>query len=276
MLKAVGFAASAALFAAPLVAHDFWLQPPKFWVRAGESVAIKFLVGHGAAREQSAIAGKRISRFDTIGPQGLADRKRDLGTGGADSGAALTFARPGIYIVAMATNNASSDLPGPRFTEYATAEGLTNVLALRAARGDTNKPGRELYSRRAKTLIQVGAPGVAAQSHVIKPVGLDLEIVPLRNPYAIGGASQLPIRVLFKGRPLAGALVKLTNLAADAQPVEIRRSDAAGRAVFTARRAGEWQFNVVWSEPISDNRAAEFVTVFSSLTFGFPAQRPAH
>ena len=31
--------------------------------------------------------------------------------------------------------------------------------------------------------------------------------------------------------------------------------------------------NVVWSEPVSGNRDADFITVFSSLTFGYAAQR---
>lgn len=266
----LAFAAS--MMAAPLVAHDFWVQPASFWVRPGAAVPLTFFVGHGAARERSAIAVQRVTRFDAIGPRGKTDLSGELPNSGEIS-ASIRFQASGIQVVSLATGNSASNLPAARFEEYAKAEGLINVIKIRTAGGRTNAPGRELYSRRAKTLIQVGAASTASEPHVIKPVGLGLEIVPLRNPYAQGNASQLPVRVLYKGKPLSGALVKLTDLDADAEPVEIHRSDATGRANFRSRRSGNWQFNVVWSEPIAGNRSADFSTIFSSLTFGFPAPR---
>ncbi len=265
---------AAGLVASPLFAHDFWLQPEAFWARRGERVSIAMLVGHGAARERSAIAPSRITLFRSIGPSGAANRLGELSQGGT-ADPALAFPLPGTYLVCLSTNNVSSDLPAKRFNEYASAEGLTQVLAQRAASGAMNKPGRELYSRRAKAIVQIGLPGNAPQPHVTRPVGLGLEIVPLINPYARNTAPAMTVQVLYQGRPLPGALVKLNNLADDAQPVEMHRTDAAGRAVFRARRTGQWQFNVVWGQSLSNNPSADFLTTFSSLTFGFPASRPA-
>ena len=182
---------------------------------------------------------------------------------------------PGTYLVYFSTNNVRSDLPAKRFNEYASAEGLSQVLAQRAATDALNKPGRELYSRRGKAIIQIGSANNVTQPHITRPVGLGLEIVPLSNPYAGGKSSEIIVQVLYQGQPLPGALVKLNNLAADAQPVEMHRSDATGRAAFQARRIGQWQFNVVWSQPLTNNPTADFLTTFSSLTFGFPAVRPA-
>ena len=98
--------------------------------------------------------------------------------------------------------------------------------------------------------------------------------MPLINPYALGNSRTLPVRVLYRGLPLAGALVKLNNLAADAEPVEKHLSDRNGLATFASRRSGDWQLNVVWSQPIAKNPQAEFLTTFSSLSFGFSG-RPA-
>ena len=110
----------------------------------------------------------------------------------------------------------------------------------------------------------------STQPQATKPVGLGLEIVPLRNPYALGGARDLPVQIFYQGRPLAGAFVKLTNLAADAEPVETHRTDKNGQASFRAKRSGQWQMNVVWSQPLANNAAADFLTTFSSLAYGFP------
>ena len=239
----------------PVAAHDLWLQPSRFWIAPGGEVPAVLLVGHGAARERSRIAASQVSLFKAIGPRGSVDRKGELSLGQGRADASLKFDAPGTYVVFFSTTNVESVLPAPKFNDYAAGEGLTLVTGQRIAQGSTSAPGRELYSRRGKALIQVGSPGHRAQAHVTAPVGLSLEIVPLRNPYQAGTAASLPVRVLYQGRPLAGALVKMTNLAADSQPVEAHRTDASGLATFKARRSGEWQLNVVWSEPLGNRRA---------------------
>jgi uncharacterized GH25 family protein len=103
---------------------------------------------------------------------------------------------------------------------------------------------------------------------------LPLEIVPERSPYAEPRSATLPVRVIFEGRPLAGALVKLTELAHDQAPAEIHLTDAAGRATFTMPARGQWLLNVIWTQPQPKTRETDFETVFSSLSFGFPAKGP--
>ncbi len=263
-------AAGLLFVAAPAAAHDFWLQPSRFWTAPSVRVPLTIQVGHGPARQRSPMPAARVTAFQSIGPEGRLDRSRELHLGQPRSDADLAFASPGTHVVLFSSNLAPSNLPAIRFNDYAKVEGLTAVIRHRVASGTTDAAGRELYARRAKALVQVGNPGTRAQPHVTRQVGLTLEIVPERNPYAPGGASALPVRIFYKGRPLAGALVKLTDLDADDKPVETHLTDRAGRAVFRLPRQGEWQMNVVWSEPLRTSRAADFLTIFSSLTFGFP------
>ncbi len=257
-------------WATPVTAHDFWIQPSRFWVAPGASVPFTIQVGHGTARQRSPIPADRIIIFRSFAPQEVADRRNSLHVGQPASDAELTFAKPGTHLVVFATNNTTSNLPAIRYNDFAKAEGLTEVIRFREANGASASPGRELYSRRAKALVQVGKPGRIAQPQITKAIGLDLEIVPERNPYALGAGNDFPVRVLYAGRPLAGALVKLNDLNADDKPVETHLTDAAGRAIFKARRVGEWQMNVVWSKPLMTTRIADYLTTFSSLTFGFP------
>lgn len=254
----------------PAAAHDFWLQPSRFWVALAARTPVTILVGHGPARQRSPIGVDRVVVFQSVGPSGTADQKRNLHLGAPAADADVVLAGPGAHVLVFASNYAQSNLPALRFNDYLKAEGLTEAIRQRERSGATAAPGRELYSRRAKALIQVGQPGSRAQPHVTKPVGLDLEIVPDRNPYALKGTDGLPVRVLYQGQPLQGALVKLTNLDADERPVETHLTDSTGRAVFQARRVGNWQMNVIWSKPLAANRRADFLTTFSSLSFGFP------
>ncbi len=266
-------AVAAVLCGSPLAAHDFWLQPDQFATGPGIRLPMIFLVGHGVARQRSTIGKDRVKLFRAIGPQGSSDRLGDLTMGqAADAGS--VFTAPGTYVLAFSTSNVPSELPALRFNDYATAEGLSLVLQQRTASRATNSPGRELYSRRGKALIQVGSPGKVPQPQVTAPVGLGLEIVPLINPYQPGTSKTLPVRVLYQGRPLVGALVKLNNLQADAEPVEMHRSDSTGQTSFSLPRTGQWQLNVVWSQPLPRNGTADFLTTFSSLSFGFGQGTP--
>jgi uncharacterized GH25 family protein len=272
-VRSAFWAIGAAAVSLPASAHDFWLQPAPFWTSPGVIVPMVMLVGHGGARQRASIALDRFNLFRAAGPTGVTDRKGELTLNQKVADASLGFAKPGTYVVYFSTTNVPSELPAMRFNDYAAAEGLTLVTRQRVALGKTGAPGREFYSRRGKALLQVGLPGNLAQSHVTAPVGLSLEIVPLINPYRPGPAASLPVQIVYQGRPLAGALVKLNNLDADDRPVEVRRSDANGRAEFQLKRNGRWQLNVVWSQPLTNNRSADFLTTFSSLTFGF--NRPA-
>ena len=181
----------------------------------------------------------------------------------------LSFAALGTHVLAFESTHATSNLPSIRYNDYIKVEGLAPAIHYRTRLNAMDTPGREFYSRRCKLLIQVGPATDKTQSQVTKPLGLTLEIVPERNPYALRPGEALPVRVLYEGHPLPGALVKLTNLEFDVRPVAMHLTDAAGRAVFDLPRKGDWLINVIWTKPIAGNPDADFDTTFSSLTFGF-------
>jgi uncharacterized GH25 family protein len=164
-------------------------------------------------------------------------------------------------------------LPARKFNEYAETEGLTPALEQRKQAHQMEADAAESYRRVAKSIMQIGPFDARSQALVTKPLGLPLEIVPERNPYARPRAAHLPVQVLFEGRPLAGALVKLTHLEEDALPVEEHRTDASGRASFQLPESGTWLLNVIWTKPLPASAEVDFDTIFSSLSFGFPAGR---
>ena len=251
----------------PAAAHDFWLQPKGFQFPAPAQAPFVVLVGHGPVRQRWAVDLNRVVFLRSLGPDGPQDHRAELREAGGVDGV-LNFSRPGTYVVAMQTTPAESDLPALRYNSYATEEGLTPALLLRKRTGQTESNGREIYSRRVKALIQVGR-AAGPQPQVTRPIGLSLEIVPERDPYRLKPGETLPVRVFYEGRPLAGALVKLTNLDFDTRPVELQLSDRAGRAVFSVPNHGAWLINVIWTKPIRGNPKADFDTTFSSLTFGY-------
>lgn len=249
-------------------AHDFWLEPQSFRIAAGEPASITLQVGDGAERQRSPMPLRRITRFGVVSPGGAyADLRAALLLGQGDADARLPLPAPGVHVVMLETDNGGrSQLPADRFNAYLEAEGLTSIIAHRRAAGQSGAAASERYGRRAKMLIQVSDGG--ASSAVTRPLGMTLEIVPQADPYAPSAGGELPVRVLYEGEPLAGALVKLADLDAGGEVREARRTDAEGGAVFKAPGRGAWRLNVVWSKVLPAGEDADFETVFSSLTFG--------
>jgi len=261
-------------------AHDFWVQPGNFWVRPDTVTPLTLQVGHGPYRQRSPISATRITRFDALGPKGsLIDLRSRLHPGNGPEDGNLQLEEPGTYLLVLETDNkAQSHLPAIRFNDYLQAEGLTPALQQRIRTKRMDADGSECYSRRAKVLVQVGdASGNpdarTSQQAVTQPVGLPLEIVPEQNPYTEPRPATLSVRVLYERRPLARALVKLTQLEHDSAPLEAQWTDAAGRAVFHMPGEGGWLLNVIWTRPLPRTSETDFETIFSSLSFGFPTRQ---
>jgi len=251
-------------------AHDFWIQPTRWEVGPRESFQLRLEVGHGPYRQRSPIAVRRVIRFEAVAANGRKfDLRPRLQIGAPEGDANAGFALPGSYLVVLETDNrAESHLPAIRFNDYLNVEGLTPALAIRNRTGRANADGAENYSRHAKTILQVGPYDGRSQAQVIRPVGLQLEIVPERSPLGLAHGGQLPVRVYYYGRPLSGALVKLNNLDHDAEPIEMHRTDQEGRATFNVPGKGSWQLNVIWTRPQPASELTDFDTSFSSLSFG--------
>jgi uncharacterized GH25 family protein len=262
--------------AAQVSAHDFWLQPSEYWISPDAITPMTLQVGHGSDRQRSPIPARRITRFQAIAPNGMAfdlHQRLRLGQGAEDGDFQLSD--PGTYMLVMQTDNgAQTHLPSIRFNDYLKVEGLTPALEQRVRLHRTDADGSERYSRCAKSIVQVGQPHGGSSAQVNKPLGLPLEIVPEANPYDAKRSATLPVRVIYAGHVLAGALVKLTNLANDASPFEVRLTDGDGRASFTMPNTGTWLLNVIWTKSLPRSEEADFETVFSSLSFGFPAEHP--
>ena len=233
---------------------------------------ISFEVGHGDARERWAAGADKVVALRDHSHGGTTDLRRLFRAGGAQPHLTPTFRREGLHVVSMVSGDSTSNLPAIRFNDFLKEEGLTPAIALRARTGRTNSNGREYYSRRGKALIQVGRPTANDDRLATRPIGLRLEVVPLRNPYSLQPDHILPVQILFENRPLPGALVKLTLLESDARPQQTARSDARGRVRFKVPQNGSWLVNVVWTKAVA-SRDADFQTTFSSLTFGYPPKR---
>lgn len=256
------------LWPLPVQAHDFWIEPQSFRTEPGHEVTAMIWVGDHGTRERSSIAARRIISLRSLGPGGLRDQLPRLALGGNGADMRLSFAEHGTYLLVLETDHAPIALPADQFNAYLRQEGLTPAIVWRHDRGQEERPGREIYCRRAKTILQVGPVEPASTGIVTQAAGLNLEIVPETHPGLLTPGQTLPVRVLFDGAVLAGAQVRLSDLTAQTQAIEQQVTDQHGRARFTIPRQGRWLLSVVWTKPVPDGIIADFETRFASLSFG--------
>lgn len=243
-------------------AHAFWVQPGDFWLNPRAALSWTLQVGDAFSRQPSPIPAHRITRFEAIGPTGDA---KDL------RGGAIRLAEPGAYVVVLETDNrAYSHQSAMRFNAYLEAEGLTPALEHRTRSHRIHADGFERYSRVAKSIVLVGPRNRHVPDRVLRPFGLRLEIVPEVSPYAVPRPAQFPVRVVYGGYPLQGALVKLMNLDQQLAIEDEQRTNSAGVADFAMPKSGSWLVSVVWTQPLANASDADYETTFSSLTFGVP------
>ena len=249
-------------------AHEFWLAPSSYRAAAGDTVAIAAFVGTGFRGERKPYATTRALRFELNGPRTL-----DLRPAGMNGD--LTFARfvaadGGGCLVAYESDFVPIELGAAEFDRYLALEGLDGPLKARAKLG--GGPGRERYARCPKTWISG-----RETSRLTRPAGLTLELVPANDPTA---APSLRVQLLYRGRPLAGALVRSWNrplnrsvVPADAAardsvgPQGEVRTDRQGFATLAVDRPGEWLVSAVHMVPSADRSAADWQSFWASLTF---------
>ena len=125
------------------------------------------------------------------------------------------------------------------------------------------------YIMNAKALIEVGGKkdGFSRRSEEL------LEIIPLKDPASLKVGDTLPVKVIFRGKPLAGAKVQgiYSGFKTDEKKhwaVE-EESDSEGIVRVRLSSKGQWLFKTGHKIPYPDKAEADEYSYSTSLTVGF-------
>ncbi len=253
------------LLAARATAHDFWIEPASFSPAPDQAVAVRLLVGeHFSGDGVARPAAANMHRFVLVD----ANRKTSItlpGRIGADPAGLFRLGQPGSYIIGYHGKPNAVELPAEKFNAYLQEEGLDAVLALRAERGQLDQPGREIFSRCAKSLVSAG-PADSAGPVTDHALGFTLELIAEQAPGRLRDGEPLPVRLLYEGRPLAGALVVAFHRADPSHKIGAR-SDDQGRVRLPLQRSGQWLVKAVHMRPAPAGSGADWESLWASLSF---------
>ena len=242
------FALAFLFLATSAYAHDFWIEPSTFRPAPGSVVMLRLRVGQDMVGDPVARDPNLIERFTSIGRSG---ETPVYGHDGGDPAGMLRV--DGATVIVYRSRGTLLQLPNDKYEQFVRDEGLESL------RPRVTFPWRESFSRCAKALLG-GAD---------RRVGLRLELIAEKDPYALAPGAQLPLRLEFEGHPLEGALVTAINEDDPAQRIR-QRTDRHGRTTLMLPRSGMWMVKAVHVIPAAKGAPAPWESLWASLTFELP------
>jgi uncharacterized GH25 family protein len=117
-----------------------------------------------------------------------------------------------------------------------------------------------------KAIINVGQPGGTVYS---RKIAHDLEIVPQKDPGTLSAGDRMPVKIIFKGKPLSTD-VKATysgySKKKDTFAVKTT-SDNSGITEIKLKKKGKWLIQVSHRLPSANSRLCDEILYSATLTF---------
>ncbi|MFZ1986515.1 MAG: DUF4198 domain-containing protein [Desulfatitalea sp.] len=236
-------------------AHDMWIEVRDYTPAPGEEITMVLGYDHHLPAREF-LPKEYLDEIYLLRPDGT--RVEIKGYSDVEYKAGAPLADKGSYL-AVATQK------GRFWTK--TTEGYQSGKSKK----DVKNVVSCTYSAKfAKAIVNIGA---AAGSLLAKPLGHDLEIIPMADPAALRNGDFLPLQVLFKGKPLAGADVVATYVGFSREKntfAYATKSAADGRAKIRIATPGAWLVAVHYKEDYPDPKECDEYSFAASLTFEIP------
>ena len=244
-------------------AHEFWLEPDKFYFKFGEKVKVNFKVGENFVGDAWKVKTDRIVRMEHHSAAKVMNI-RNVVSEGQDQPVEVSLTGEGTHLLVMESNPAFIELDGAKFTEYLEEDGLDDVLYQRKKDNISGDSASEFYSRHTKLILQMGSK---TDDLYRKRCNLPIEIIPEKNPALLKKGDRIAFRIFYEGKPLFGAKVKVWNRYNHRTSVQNIFSQQDGRIETHVSNPGAWMVSVVKMVPSKDPKA-DYRSYWGTLVFG--------
>lgn len=247
--------------------HEFWIDPERFIVPAGEPVRADLRVGESFEGGAQILNPLRLRRYQIATGEGLLPGEGRIG----DRPAIVQKVPEGLAVVLVATADSKLTYNAfEKFEAFVTHKAADWTIEAHLARGLPSEGFAEAYSRYAKSLVAVG-DGAGSD----RAFGLETEIVALKNPYIDDVSGGMPVEVLYEGAPRSGEQIEVFEAAPDGSViVSTVTTDRDGRALIAVRPGHRYMLDsVVLREPSDEAveaTGAVWESLWANLTFAVP------
>lgn len=278
IIATVGVALAVGLGAAVAEAHDLFLRPRDFVVRAGGEVLVRVLNGTFTTSE-APVARARLRDLTIAGPAGRSSPDRSAWSEGEkESHWRVTLKEPGTHVLGASLEARTIRLGGTEFNGYLRTEGLPDILAARRTARQLGDSAHERYAKHVKALVRVqgnaSTVGAVSDTAYRTTFGYPAELVPLDDPYALRAGGTLRVRALVDGRPMPRLVVQSGGRTTSGGRIVQRetRTDSVGIASVRMNVRGTWYVKFIHMQPVppSAGDSVSYESKWATLTFARP------
>lgn len=254
-------------------AHEFWIQHKRISTEQGEFLTVHLMHGERFLGDIVPTDQPQISRYQFINSDSETTNiaYRHMGK--------TSFAKPtGPGVLVYESNLYTSTLQAEKFESYLKEEHLHNAIQDRADRNESDAPGRELYARCAKSILNPSDEQLHA-NEIDREVGLPLEIMiesiePSHDLETIQTSTQSQQKITaiikFEGQPINDLRVVAASAKNPENLIELS-TDQQGRVSFQADTESQWMITTLHIERLPQEQSsklnADWISYWSSITF---------
>ncbi len=252
------------LLTSGLHAHDLYLLPDTFRVAPKSTLSVGFHNGDSFPESEGAAHIERLKDAQLRSGSSTVPLKDLRVAGKRVVGTVEIPDRSGNFLVSVHIVPNFIEMTPDKFVAYVKEEGLTNVMDWRREHGEDKRPGKERYSKFAKSLLLSGMP----DDFYRQSLGFTIEIIPEKNPYLLQAGDELPILIWFRGKPAVDLQLETAwSGKGKSKTTVIGRTDAEGRIKVPLPAAGKWRLHRIKMERCAEPAVAEWESFWASLTF---------
>ena len=237
-------------------AHNLWLGLDHYRHKVGDTAKVFLYLAHSLPFAEL-VRPAKMKEFYYLDPSGKRKsfelKKSDPESFFNEVGVPLNLKKEGTYLASVVMKPVFVSVT-PEGRKRKSKKELPDAISCRYV---------EFF---AKAVFHAGKPGGNAFKAVL---GQTIEIVPQKDPCLIKNGDYLPIKVLFKGKPLAGEFVYATYIgfSTGEDYAYTTRTDHNGVARIRILNPGIWWLKVPYKRPHENKAECDIDQYATIMTF---------
>jgi len=233
-------------------AHDMWLEVRDYTPQVGEEITLTLAYGHHFPA-RGFMAEEDLDEIYMLDPEGKKIGIKSFSE--VEFKGEKSLKKEGTYLIVAKKKGGFSTKTTEGYKRGQSKKGLNNVITC-------------TYSAKySKAIVNVGKAGDKTFS---KALGHELEIIPLADPGNLQEGDYLPIKVMFKGKPLSSTHVFGTYLGFSTEKntfAYTTKTSKEGIAKIKMLKSGAWLITTSHIEDYPDPKECDQYKFGSALTF---------
>lgn len=233
-------------------AHDLWLQVRDYTPQVGEGITLTLGYGHYLPSREF-MPNKDLEEIYMLDPDGKKIGIKPYSD--VEYRGEKPLKQEGTYLVVAKKKGVFFTKTTEGYKRGHTKKGLKNVISC------------TYFAKYSKAIVNVGKTGGKTCSKVL---GHDLEIISLADPGVLTEGDSLPIKIIYKGKPLAYQPVYATYLGFSTEKnafAYTTKTTPEGIARIKMLKSGIWLITTSHIEDYPDPKECDQYKFASTLTF---------